>query len=331
MEKKVFKILQSIEDIKSKPLPFVRLNANNEIARAGTTQKFITNIRGSKILNIYNEITSNPDLPFCTCIDKNLKNEKFTKDTFSRTYLPCLVKSARYGNPDFTTVELIASRICAMLGIKSAYITADAQDNRMYISPYFLANNEKLIDVSQATSAWWLNASFTPFDIWMIRLESFFNELPFDSCNKDELIVDFVRLYIAKKFILNDKDVTARNIGFIYNNNSKKYTIAPAYDFEFCLNMMIDIFEFNNIPDNELCKNMFGYLFENYPHLIDKIMTGFKENEIDFNRINAIINRFEKRPEKAKEIYDIICRSVRSLNTLYNSSLAKDIEIGARK
>ncbi|MBQ7351564.1 MAG: hypothetical protein IJW59_01670 [Clostridia bacterium] len=106
---------------------------------------------------------------------------------------------------------------------------------------------------------------------------------------RKQILVDFIRMYIVRRLILKDDDLSKNNISFVHTKGRKDFSFAPIYDLEFCLGMSKGHIAFFEIPHEQTIDRSINYLLSRYP---EETQIAMKDINVYHNeeKMQAIIN-----------------------------------------
>lgn len=155
-------------------------------------------------------------------------------------------------NVQFAKAEEISSKILNILHVPTSYNQAcitympTIEDNNTIapklcnLSVNFIGENEKLIhfcDISKYGIA--KNSEYDCIYEWSRYIPDMYDRTcrtyNFDSkdSEKCQILTDFYKSYISRRYILQDDDFATYNTGFLVNEEEKTIHFAPNFDMEF--------------------------------------------------------------------------------------------------
>lgn len=289
----------------------------------GKCKKKFKRCLGWYLEDMFNEIRNNPDSNYVTCMDEVIKDPSVTLKDFDRTCVSVIYKTPRDLYVDFAKNEILGSRISEAMGIKTEYVVPVKRNKYMAID--FLSGDDCFETFSEFVGIKHLNAYiFSQGDScvrpWVESLiYSAYSKIP--KKNKlqkimdiEPLIVDALKIYFFKKYIIHDADFCVQNLGVVYSPGYKNLRIAPAYDFEQSLMPGIRTEQgFGLIDDIE-------YLAKSFPHVLLRVVQELNLDVIKKDKIKSILQQHEPYEDKQKEYFNLINNSM--LNLQYYSKEA---------
>lgn len=188
-------------------------------------------------------------------------------------------KHKNYSNSCFT--EHIACKILQILGLKTQEtLLGTYQDKIVVACKDFLQNSENFYDFASLKNSI-INSSTSGYDTELSEILHTINNQDGIDISKEEIKEFFWDMFIADCLIGNF-DRHNGNWGFIFNENTQKWSIAPIFD---CGSSLFPQFECSNIEINkdEIEKRI--YTFPN---------SAIKENSIKINPYNFLSNTKNK-------------------------------------
>ena len=292
----------------------------------GKINKFFTMCEGSYLIEMYKELTSNPNNNFITCVDECLYDYNISLDDFSKTKISTILKlsnSTQYENRHksseaerSTKSELICSRVANLYNIKTEYVAPIRNNPFGCIVIDFLRGDEKLEDFTEFTGK---NPSVylpgSSIRRWMEPfLEGIIHRVPkLDNKTMNEIVrpmmKEMVKQYIFKKYIVHDADFCAVNFGIVSDTATNHMSVSPIYDFERCLLPGIRSGQGVGLEED------IHFLVKHWPGLLKSVLKDFTLSNEKKHEIKATISKFESDVNRAKEFYNIIDNSTYNVLT----------------
>lgn len=271
-----------------------------EILQVGTAKKRFVRTSGRALLAMYDEISSGKIPNAVTCVDDAIQSGSLSREEFANTYISTIVKKARRGDVEYKHSELIASRICEVLGVKSSYVAPYGdKTSDQYICVDFLKGKEEIVDLGEFSGAPFIDGSDLGAEPWMQYLEKGMEEnLPRLSNVRerlrDNIITDFIRWYLVNVAVIKNKDMGKYNVSFIHTVGQKDYALAPAYDFEYTMGKTKGFIDFFPFEAERRLEDSISYLITHYPKNTEKAMKDINilHSAIDMHKVDRIIEEF---------------------------------------
>lgn len=297
----------------------------------GKCKKKFKRCLGWYLEDMFNEIRNNPDTNYVTCVDDVIKDPSVTLNEFGKTSVSVIYKTPRNFYVDYAKNEILGSRIAEAMGIKSEYVVPVKRNKYMAVD--FLSGDDlfetfsEFIDVKHL-NAYVFNAGDSCVRPWVeCLIYSAYSKMP--TKNKlhkimdiEPLLVDAMKIYFFKKYIVHDADFCVQNLGVVYSPGYKNLRIAPAYDFEQSLMPGIRTEQgFGLIEDIE-------YLAKSFPHVLGKVVQELNLNVIKKDKIKSILQQHEPYEDKQKEYFNLINNSMLNLQYYSKEALKNSKKLG---
>ena len=316
-----------INHFSSKKIPMTRATDVYEVfdefqnqGSLGTAGKLFARVKGRFLGDMYQKQKKKSSY-FVTCVDDLIRSSDYSKEQYNELGISAIIKEVRNGDFPNGENDLISCNLAPLFKVKTAYTTRMPSDNRKLINVDFLQKGQQMetyTDLTQRLINGWKN----DIDVWFSRLaDALYREIPNLNIEtnhiKRELLKDFVRLFLFKKYIICDSDLTGGNFGFIHSGDYQDLTVAPGFDYEYSFNNKF--FRFTT-SSHELGSDI-DYLTRRYPEVIKKIIEeDFQITDKKQQQIKSIINHFEARPKKASKIYDVVIHNTALMKSYYEKT-----------
>lgn len=309
---------------------------------SGTATKKMAMIKGKYFKELFDEIKNNPDTSYVTCCDEYIKSS--TKAEFENFPVSVIGKCARHDNIYYTRAELIYSRLANLFGIKTAFVLPLTEDFKGIASVDILkVRPQKKGERKPAEERSELMESFedltgveldilNTIDTWMGILKKTIDKnnhkWQLSQEQIDKIMLDFIRVYIVRRYVFKDNDFQSTNVNFIHSGDYTDLEIAPSFDYEFCGDMpryiTINMPEATNRYIQESCLE---FLIDNYPQQIEQVMKEIKSTiSTKSNQINDIFDRFSPQNTGARvNDYNLI-QVANDLLTTYSKVKEQNME-----
>lgn len=218
--------------------------------------------------------------------------------------LNCLVKFNSDIYSDLDIMEALASDILNEIGIDAVKVKLATSNNNncCLVASFLEQSSDILLDVDFN----WVNRRDT--DVFRnIKMSfgkvfgMFYKLYNISEDNLNELIYQYITKTLGD-IIIGNEDGKLRNTGIIFNENSKKYKLAPSFDnglafHSFIYNTNDAICHIGNQDFDNL--DVLEYIINEYPDLANRIIDNF--NNLDYLKI---VNKYQSLLVNGK--YDFI-------------------------
>lgn len=282
----------------------------------GTAKKTFVMCKGKYLLDMFREIKNNPKTNFMTCRDEFIKDS--TEDEFAKANISVVLKSARYDDSDYTTAEVAASKMAEVFGIITPYIDYVSDDKKIIMSVDFLSFGQDLKIFSEFEGADNLSR-IHGVSYW---IKSMNNELQKSQNNdvslenKKRLILDLIRAFLIRRFILADNDLNSGNLGVIKDNKTHEMSLI-SFDYEFCFNNNSRVLDYTKFNTEDFMKKNIEWLCKNYPEEIKIVMNELSQYSTKVDKVTKILDSFTDR-QSTKEYW--LYTFQKNINTLINTT-----------
>jgi hypothetical protein len=326
---------QVIDDInrtyKVPLLPFDSFQ-DEDLFNGGMPKQF-ARCKGSYLRPMFEDLRSGNN-NYSTCVDELIYDKKVSMEDLDNISVSCIVKdrddSTIYSLGSPRRAELISSKIANIFGVKTEYVMPIKGSANKYLAIDFLQENqrfENFNDYFECTSG----RSFYSFEDDSCCLKKFLCpmilQLKNDLKNRTgykkytqikQFIVDFIKQYLLKKYILHDTDVCSVNFGVIISKND--ITMSPAFDYEQTFN-----------PGRRYSQG-FGleedikYIAESYPAILKEVIKDFALDKTKMKNINRVFVLFDNQENRRYSNYNMVINSTIALNGYADMYLTKRVE-----
>ena len=275
----------------------------------GVVPKSFVRCQGYYLMDMFHEIRNHPDTNYVTCMDDMIKDPDTTEDLFSRASVSCILKEfSGKDDADSASNELIGSRLADLFGVKTDYVAPIRHNPNKVLAVDFLSGDEQMETlrdmIKKVVPFYKFKDNSAPIVESLTEMTKALEVKIPDSAHKAQQIhkiqIDFIRMYMFKKYIIGDRDIATLNVGFIHTGDYSDLRLAPSFDYEAALD---NIHTITGIEEDMM------YLCREYPEHMKVIIKDFSLNG-KRDAIHSIINKFS--PEH---------RAVNSINIVENMLL----------
>lgn len=297
-------------------IPFDEIDSS----KMGTATKTFVLCKGKYLEEMYHQIKGNKNSHYITCLNEYIQNS--TLEEFFNTKVSVVLKMARYNDADYTTAEVSASKIAEILNINTPYIDYVAGDKRTIMSVDFLSYGNDLELFTEITKNGENISRIHGISLWIDSLKTAFDNKfqGITEQNKRQLILDLIRTFLIRRFVLMDNDLNSGNLGFVCNSKSKDVRLI-SFDYEFCFNnnsRIIDMTKFN--PENFMENNL-QWLAENFPDELKIVMDELSHAHEKKTLIDNVIDKHSDNPSMVQYWKYMIFKNVDNLKNCINETL----------
>jgi len=288
----------------------------------GTSPKKFSQCRGSYLMDMFREIRNDPDSRYVTCVDRLIADETFTEEKFKDFPVSVILKTHKNEfKEEFTTNELIGSRIANLFGIATEYVAPIKDNPDKYLVVDFLTGNQQIETFCQFLNTIKLDAYH--FDISrkgdccikhyiepLIKavMNFYKNKSAYARAIKlKQILIDFTTQYFFKKYIIHDADLCGVNFAVVYSSRNTNLRVSPAYDFEKCF------FPGRRTLQGYGMEEDLKYLTNSYPALVRSLLKTFTLTPEKRDKMQDIFNEFEPYRAYRESHYNLIVNSITAL------------------
>lgn len=280
--------------------PLVDFDLTGEIE--GKEYKVYKLCLGSYLEDLYNAKTNNPNSNYVTCIDE-LFDEGIDLEEFRNTKVSVIHKMGMFLGE--CKSEIICSRLADIFKIKTQYV--EPVKSRSCLLVDFLKDDEELLNYHEFTQE-----KIRPYSDDFTIQESIEHIL--EALSKQcsiaenidmikEILVEFVKQYIFKKYIVHDFDMCEGNFGFVISEKNKTIKTSPMYDCASCFQPNKRCFQGEGLEDD------IRYLAKSLPGVLKQVANDFNLTPEANKRVESAISEIETNPKKAKEFSNLVINS----------------------
>jgi len=297
----------------------------------GANKKNFVRVKGSYLLTMYKNLKFKPN-NYVTCVDDLIYSKDSSREIFSNASISCILKHVNDLRKDTQMKELVASRLANILGIKTEYVSIIAGTNDKYLAIDFLKKDETFENFKNYFD--FMNKkSFYSFNGYNSCLDKFLDPMCIDILNNTKagsqyekaiklkrFLIDFVKLYFFKKYIVHDSDVCSVNFGVVLSNDKKDISMAPGFDYERSFEPGIRSGQADGLEEDV------KYLAEFYPSILRNVIKEMKITGSTFNQIKRVFDIYPFNANNSSDLYNLVNNSLLSLlgyTKIYLSSNGK--------
>jgi len=314
---------------------FTQVDINGE---NGSLPKGFLLVDGELLLDMYDEIKNNPNGNVVTCVNDYINST--TREEFKNAKVSVVCKAARHGYSEFVRSEVMASKICAFLGVNSAYVEPLNDDYTSMMSVDFLSlykkkNNEGKTEVVQekfetfeelADAGAGIGRKYS-IKAWLNKLIKAFENNP--NCKnlnlqqKNKIIEDFIRMFIVRKLILRDNDFNVGNTVFTFTGDYENIKLGTCFDFEFCFDRELPFMNsYDDFNYDTYIEENIKYLAETFPNVTKKVLDGLvKSYDTNKSQIKDVLYKHSETSSRAMYWEYLIQKSMSGMPNLFQKGL----------
>lgn len=287
---------------------------------------------GKYLLDMRHELQSNPDNYFETCVDDLIYDDEVTDEQFSNLKVSTILKKKDLSRIGSASNELICCRLANLFGIRTQYVAPIENHDEYILIVDFLSKRKKFLDFYDYThldqdKSYPYNKSNNGegyIQLWIKRMLGELNRDlskvpdPVRMRRINHILVDFIRMYIFKRYIVHDVDACVVNFGFTYSKvNFSDIELAPAFDFEKAFCKSYGKFDFNGLDED------IKYLNDNFPEQLKEALSTFCINSNIYQNICDIITAFDNndKSSSAHSKISFVYKNIGRVNDVYNKIL----------